>query len=97
MENFRTTIIKTLLGESYPDRGESNPASDDMESIKKKHKFYKHGISPEMGKDIEHHVKKHGDGQIWNHFGTAGGNDPDWWDGKKKKVKKLKQSWVVDN
>ena len=67
-----------------------------MEKIKEKHNYLKNGISPNMAKDIDNHVKKHGHHQIYNHFGGSDGGIPNWWDGEKKKVKKLKQVWSVD-
>ncbi len=74
-------------------------ATKDMDRIKREFKYYKLGITPEMAKAVNAHVKMYGTGQIWNHFGDADGGDPDWWDTNARRVRKLKLKpayWVVD-
>ena len=96
--DFRTVVIKTLLSEDTESDSEEmeKNSSEHMRKIKEKHNYSKNGISPKMAKDIDDHVKKYGHNQIYNHFGSADGDNPHWWDGKNKKVKKLKQVWTVD-
>ena len=72
-------------------------ATKDMDRIKKEFKYYKLGITPEMAKAVNAHVKEYGTGQIWNHFGDADGGDPVWWDWRNRRVYKLKlkpAEWV---
>jgi hypothetical protein len=71
-------------------------ATKDMAVIKKTFKYSKLGITPEMAKAVNAHVKKYGIAQIWNYFGDADGRDPDWWDWKTCRVRKLKLKveWV---
>jgi hypothetical protein len=65
----------------------------------------KHGLSPKFAKAVDAHVKKHGDSQVWNYHGSAGGAYPHWFDSKKGQVKPLRQktgyeideSWEVSN
>jgi hypothetical protein len=67
--------------------------------------YKKHGLSPKFAKAVDAHVKIHGDSQVWNYHGSAGGADPHWFDSKKGKVKPLRQktgyeideSWEVSN
>jgi hypothetical protein len=72
-------------------------ASRDMDSIRKTFKYDKVGISPEMAKAVNAHVKKYGIAQVWNNFGSENYFDPypEWFDTTTNRVRKLKLKWVV--
>ncbi|NBP02691.1 MAG: hypothetical protein EBU90_21740, partial [Proteobacteria bacterium] len=60
--------------------------------------FKTHGLSPKFANAVNKHVAKHGSEEVIKNHGSWGSH-PDWFDGKTKKVKKLKvvQHYVVDN
>ena len=70
-------------------------ASVDMAAIMQTFEYYEQGINPEMAIALNAHVKKYGDYQIWNYFGSPDGRDPDWFDSSTGQVKALKRIWVV--
>lgn len=71
-------------------------ATKDMERIKKEFKYSRLGITPEMAEAVNAHVKEYGRGEIYNHFGDADGNYPNWWDWRNGRVRnlKVKTGWV---
>ena len=70
-------------------------SSKDMAGIIKTFKYNTDGINPKMATAVNAHVKKYGDHQIWNYFGSPNSGDADWFDFKAGRVKNLKLRWVV--
>jgi hypothetical protein len=75
----------------------NSPAHTNMDRIKKKFKYSRLGITPEMADAVNAHVKLYGRAEIYNHFGDADGRDPNWFNCKTGRVRRLKLTteWVV--
>ena len=99
VEAYSEYISKQANDLKYAGQPMVEETSDDSHDHWKKNVqpiYHKKGLSPEFASAVEAHVTKHGPYQVSNFHSPANRAYPHWWDSEKGKVKKLKQTYVVD-